>query len=66
MVFSREFDEFGQKLKSAAVHFNYVHNGFIFKLPIYCYNKKESTPGLVMTSLMFGALNCVAYLGLRY
>ena len=62
VAFARNFSEFGQVLDQSNVNFVYVHQNFVFKLPVLCYNKAESTAGLLMTSLLFSAANGVAYM----
>jgi len=48
-------------IKESQIIINYMHYGYVFKIPIFCYNQNENTPGLIMTSLMFLAANGLSY-----
>jgi hypothetical protein len=63
--FSREFEDYGEKLKSR-VTLSYLHQGYAFKVPIMCYEDSSSSAGLAMTSGLFLMANLGSYLMLRY
>jgi hypothetical protein len=39
----------------------YSYKGYTFKMPIFCYNKSESTSGFIITTLLFSAINVAGY-----
>jgi hypothetical protein len=62
---TREFKEFGSELESSVITLQYIHQNYVFKIPIYCYNQATNYSGLLMTSLAFCAANGLAYYSLK-
>ena len=63
--FSRSYEE--GAVKESKITLRYFQGGFVFQMPIFCYNKSESTSGMMMTYALYSALNGIAYWGLsRY
>lgn len=66
VTFSRNFQEFGNKLDSSHVNLVYSHNGFVFKFPIFTYNQAQNNSGLLLSTALFLSANALSYYGMTW
>lgn len=60
------FKNFGHDIDMTYVNIAYIHQNFVFKVPVFCFNQSQSTPAIALTSAFYVATNALAYLFMKH